>query len=398
MLTLHAGEGTAPRVPLNLALVLDASGSMSGEKIARAKEAAGFAVRQLGSADQVAVVAYSDDVTMVAPSTTVTAAAKTDLLYRIGRIDTGGTTNLSGGWLTGCQELARIAGDEREQRRVLVLTDGLANVGITNPEELVEHARQLRLRGIVTSTMGVGADFNEELLEALARQGGGRFQYVETAKHVPDCVQGELGEMLQVSARKVAVEIRLPPSVRCQECLNDYVRDDLPDGMRLHLGDLAVGETRRVLLKLVVEPARGVASLALDAVALYVDVASGRGTDQPFPRVELRVAPDAEVEREEPRADVAQEVALQLAAQAKEAAARLSREGDDLSAVQVLAQARVTLSASPFVALAPIADELTALGNLADEASRGLDRRQVKEMHYQSYLTKQARRRYDPPT
>src|ERR671936_1560255 len=94
--------------------------------------------------------------------------------------------------------------------RALVLTDGLANVGITKVEELVEHARQLRLRGIVTSTMGVGAGFNEDLLEAMARHGGGRFQYVETARHIPDCVQGELGELLTIAARRVEGQVVLP--------------------------------------------------------------------------------------------------------------------------------------------------------------------------------------------
>src|SRR5205823_5116603 len=111
---------------------------------------------------------------VVHSSAALTPQAKTEILRAIGAIETGGSTNLSGGWLAGCQQAAE---QQREGQldRVLLLTDGLANVGIVDPSELCRHAAELRRRGIVASTLGIGHDFNEELLEAMARNGGGRF-------------------------------------------------------------------------------------------------------------------------------------------------------------------------------------------------------------------------------
>ena len=395
MLTLQAPAGVVRRLPLNMALVIDASGSMSGEKLARATEAACFVVRHLSTVDRVAVICYDDDVTIVAPSTLLTSGARADLLRAINHIQTGGMTNLGGGWLSGCQQVALHQHGEAQLDRALVLTDGLANVGITNLEDLVEHARQLRLRGIVTSTMGVGADFNEELLEAMARHGGGRFQYVETAKHIPDCVQGELGELLQLYARKLAVEIELPDGVRLVRCLNDYVAEETPRGVLLRLGDLIAGETRRVTLKLSAGSGALGSTLPLIARALYVATETGQGMETAFPAVALRYAEQEAVDTQQTDDEVAGEVALLLAAQAKEEAARLSRRGDHSAAAGTLRLASQTLAASPAMAAPGVAAEATALYALAVDADQGLSEAQRKEMHYQSYLSRFSRKRYD---
>lgn len=407
MLTIGVPEGAVRRLPLNLALIVDASGSMTGEKLERAKEAAAFAVRHLTAADRVAVVAYDDEVRVVAPSTLLAPAARADLLRRIGGIGTGGMTNLSGGWLTGCQEIAAHQSGNSTMDRAIVLTDGLANVGIIALEELVEHARQLRSRGITTSTMGVGADFNEELLEAMARHGGGRFQYVETAKHIPDCVQGELGEIAQVYARRLALDVELPRGVRVVGSLNDDAYESTARGVRVHVGDLLAGDTRKVLLHLSIDrdgstavAGTGGLPLTVQALALYTDTATGQGTEQTFPSAHLRYAALPEVDRQRTDEAVASEVALLLAAKAKEDAARLSRQGEHDAAAGALRQAQASLAAAPYgAANAPgIAAELSALGRLADAAGQGMDESQRKELHYQSYLTRSARKRHDQKT
>jgi len=407
MLTIGVPEGAVRRLPLNLALIVDASGSMTGEKLERAKEAAAFAVRHLTAADRVAVVAYDDEVRVVAPSTLLAPAARADLLRRIGGIGTGGMTNLSGGWLTGCQEIAAYQSGNSTMDRAIVLTDGLANVGIIALEELVEHARQLRSRGITTSTMGVGADFNEELLEAMARHGGGRFQYVETAKHIPDCVQGELGEIAQVYARRLALDVELPRGVRVVGSLNDDAYESTARGVRVHVGDLLAGDTRKVLLHLSIDrdgstavAGTGGLPLTVQALALYTDTATGQGTEQTFPSAHLRYASLPDVDRQRTDEAVASEVALLLAAKAKEDAARLSRQGEHDAAAGALRQAQASLAAAPYgAANAPgIAAELSALGRLADAAGQGMDESQRKELHYQSYLTRSARKRHDQKT
>jgi len=395
MLTVVAPEGSAPRMPLNLALVVDSSGSMAGNKVTQAKEAVAFLIGQLGDQDRAAVVTYDDTVTVIAPSRPMTAAAKAEALARLRDRDTGGMTNLGGGWLAGCQQVASAQSGDGQTNRVVVLTDGLANVGITLHEELVEHARQLRLRGIITSTMGVGADFNEELLEALARHGGGRFQYVETARHIPDCVQGELGEMLQVSARGVALEVMLPQGISGGRCLNGYPVEETSRGLRLRLGDLMAGDTRRVVLELSVTPDIGGAPLTIDAAALYVEMTTGRGVDATCPAATFQSATAEEAEPGQPDEAVRREVALLLAAQAQEEAVRRSRRGDYGGAASALANAGYTLAALPGAAAPAMAARIASLQALAMDAAEGLDERHLKELHYQSYLTREARRRYD---
>ncbi len=397
MLTLEASGGPTPRLSLNLALAIDTSGSMAGEKLHRAQEAASQVVRHLTAADRVAVVSYSDGVRIVAPSTELTASAKTDLLWRLSRMEAGGMTNLSGGWLTACQGVAKYQRGEEQVNRVLLLTDGLANVGITDPGELLEHARQLRLRGITTSTMGVGVDFNEELLEGMARHGGGRFQYVETAKHIPDCVGGELGELLQLAARNVAVEVGLPEGVTCAGCLNEYLLEDTPWGVRVHIGDLLAGASKRAVLKLRVSVPGGDALLRIGGLALYTDTGTGRGTEQKLPEVELHPSAPASVGAQLPDADVEREVMLLLAARARDEAVRLSRLGEDSAAASALGAASRSLSMSAYSADATISREIGALMSLAQDAGRGLREHQRKELRYQAYLSREARSRYDPP-
>ena len=395
MLTVVAPEGSAPRMPLNLALVVDSSGSMAGNKVTQAKEAVAFLIGQLGDQDRAAVVTYDDTVTVIAPSRPMTAAAKAEALARLRDRDTGGMTNLGGGWLAGCQQVASAQSGDGQTNRVVVLTDGLANVGITSHEELVEHARQLRLRGIITSTMGVGADFNEDLLEALARHGGGRFQYVETARHIPDCVQGELGEMLQVSARGVALEVMLPQGISGGRCLNGYPVEETSRGLRLRLGDLMAGDTRRVVLELSVTPDIGGAPLTIEAAALYVEMTTGRGVDATFPAATFQSATAEKAESRQPDEAVRHEVALLLAAQAQEEAVRRSRRGDYGGAASALANAGYTLAALPGAADPAMAARIASLEALAMDAAEGLDERHLKELHYQSYLTREDRRRYD---
>jgi Ca-activated chloride channel family protein len=170
--------------PLDVAFVLDRSGSMRGRKLDLAKEGVDLAVARLRDADRAALVVYDDDVDTVQPLAPATPRLKASLRLALHGVDPGGSTYLSGGWVAGCQQLAEAApvagADSRATRirRVILLTDGLANVGILDPGVLGRHAGELRRRGIATTTVGVGQDFDEGLLSAMAEAGGGNFQYV----------------------------------------------------------------------------------------------------------------------------------------------------------------------------------------------------------------------------
>ncbi|MFH1475421.1 MAG: VWA domain-containing protein, partial [Chloroflexota bacterium] len=197
------------RLPVNVGLILDRSGSMGGPKIRLAKEAAERAVATLDAHDRFSVVFYDDTIDVVVPSTAATASARAAASEALRRVDARGSTNLFGGWMRGCEQVALHSGGEVVSR-ALLLTDGLANVGVTDRFELETHAAELRRRGVSTSTFGVGHDFDEALLEAIATAGGGNFYYIEDARQIGDFMTSELGEALEVVARDVRLEVTVP--------------------------------------------------------------------------------------------------------------------------------------------------------------------------------------------
>jgi Ca-activated chloride channel family protein len=157
----------ASRQPLRLALVLDRSGSMGGPKLENAKRCAAWLAGRLRGADELALVNFDDEVRLLAPLGSPEAAAQV-----IPHIRSGGSTNLSGGWLKGVEQL-RGAGSTFLSGKVLLLTDGLANVGISDSATLVELTRNAAGAKVGTSTVGFGDGFDEALLTAMADAGGG---------------------------------------------------------------------------------------------------------------------------------------------------------------------------------------------------------------------------------
>src|SRR5689334_6434217 len=247
-------QGKAPtatnRIPLNLAVVLDRSGSMAGDKLAAARDAAAMLVRRLHPDDTVSVVAYDDQVTTVAEP--ATGAAQTGLTSQIGSIHPGGSTNLSGGWLRARELVARGKRDGGVNR-VMLLTDGLANVGITAPDQLLGLCRTACGAGITTTTIGFGADYDEKLLRGMADAGGANMWYIERADQAADVFAEELDGLLTLSAQTVAVEIRPASVVTLTAVRHQYPSATMPNGAcRLELGDLYAREPKSVLVELFV--------------------------------------------------------------------------------------------------------------------------------------------------
>ena len=311
------------RMPVNVALVLDRSGSMADErKFGLAREAVEQSLMLLHDDDRFALVVYDSVVDVLMASTQATRKMKARALDALRLIDPRGNTNLGAGWLTGCEQIAEFL-DDKGVSRCLLLTDGLANQGITDRGELARHASELRQRGVSTSTFGVGGDFDERLLRDMSHDGGGNFYFIEGASEIPVMLTSELGEALEVTLRNASLVVMLPRGATA-EPLNRFRHEqgDQPNELRVELGDLVSGQELDVVVKLVFplgEPGEPVAAgfrlaSAGDALA---------GTEC---RQEWAYATHPDNDRQPRNQEVDRAVARLYAARARDEATEANRE------------------------------------------------------------------------
>jgi Ca-activated chloride channel family protein len=241
------------RPPVNIALVIDRSGSMSGDKIVKAREAALEAVRRLGPDDIVALVVYDTTVQTLVPAQRVGDSRR--LEQAICGIEVGGNTALYGGVTRGASEVRRHMEDRRFVNRVILVSDGLANVGPSSPEELGRLGASLMKEGISVTTIGLGLGFNEDLMTRLAQRSDGNTYFVENSRDLPGIFAAELGDVLNVVARRIVIEIEFPAGVRPLKFVG---RDGVIRGQRaeLTLNQLYGGQEKFALVEVEVAPAK----------------------------------------------------------------------------------------------------------------------------------------------
>jgi len=395
MLELTAPPAPTDRVrpPLHLALVLDRSGSMAGRKLAVVRECSAFLVRRLAPTDELALVTYDTEVQLVASLAPVDPTA---LLPRIAQITTGKMTNLSGGWLKGAEELRRASGEG--PRKVLLLTDGLANVGVVDHGTLVAMARTTaESTDVGTTTIGFGEDFDEDLLTAMADAGRGGAHYAPTPEAVPAIFQKEFEDLVSLVAQNVSVEIRPTEAVQVLGVLNAFPTVPVPGGLQLQLGDAFAEEGRRVVFELLVPSLAGlgvrrVADVVLRYTTVGEEIAQHEVT---IPLVVNQVSAD-EAAAAGADAEVTEEVVILRSARAQARAREHADRGEFERARVVLSEAAADLrrlaprSSKPEELLeqAEILERNVAF--LSDEAYDSPSR---KLMRYQQRTTSERRRR-----
>lgn len=205
----------------------------------------GVLVSHLTADDRFSAVAFDSNVQVIVPPGPMGTRDSTNAL--LGRIVAGTMTNLSGGWLLGASHVEAARADG-QVNRVLLLTDGQANEGVTEPERLLGIARGLVARDVHTTCIGFGAGFNEDLLKGLADAGGGNFHFIDSPEQARSVFARELQELLQVAAQNLRLKVAPSRDVRFVEILQEYPTHPIEGGLEIELGDLLSGEDKPLLL------------------------------------------------------------------------------------------------------------------------------------------------------
>jgi Ca-activated chloride channel homolog len=261
------------RKPLNLSLVLDRSGSMEGQAMEEAKRCAAYIIDQLTEADMASLVIYDSRIDVVAPATRVTDKAM--FKRAIDGIYARGTTALFEGWHAGAKQCL-IANEGDYLSRVLLLSDGRANEGLTDPGDIANYCAEMASVGVSTSTYGLSTGFNEDLMVEMANAGTGQSYYGESAEDLMDPFQEEFSLLSSLCARQLKLSLSAPAGVQF-ELLNDYKQ---LDGGSWQLPDVSYDGEVWALVKVIVPadlptPANGADVEILKGFLSFADIDTG---------------------------------------------------------------------------------------------------------------------------
>jgi Ca-activated chloride channel family protein len=380
------------RVPLRIALVIDRSGSMAGIRLDVAKQCATFLASHLKSDDSLALVAYDDEVQLVqalAPADPKAARAA------IASIHPGGSTNLSGGWLKGLEELGRA---DDGIRRVLLLTDGHANAGITGRAELTSIAAGTKPQA-ATTTIGFGDGYDEDLLGTIADESGGATYYAADPDEAPAIFAEEFEGLTTLVVQNISVEIRPDPAVEFLGVLNDYPAVEVPGGVQVQIGDGYGGEKRRIAFRLHTPHLAQLGPMKLGEVVLrYVTVGEAVAAHETTIPVIVNLVSADDPAAQDLDPDVVDEVVLLNAARAKRGAMRLADEGQyDAARALLMGAAETTRKLAPYSdRAAELVTEADLLdGHVSMMSPIAYDTSERKRMHMESW--RRSRGRKDRP-
>lgn len=377
------------RPPVNVALVLDKSGSMTGSKIAQAKDAAIRALDRLDSNDIVSVIAYDTTVRVVVPATKLTD--KYAVRRAIQGIQAADSTALFAGVSKGAAEVRKFL-DSNHVNRVILLSDGLANVGPSTPSDLGELGASLMKEGIAVTTLGLGLDYNEDLMVELARRSDGNHVFVEQATELADVFNREFNDVLSVVAQEITIKIQCAPGIRPLRLLG--INGDI-NGREVvvQLNQLYSEQEKYVLLEVAVPESTAMRIQPVAEVEVAYENMETRTTDRLGSSVSVQFDESPAIVEEQTDAKVMTECVLQIANERNVQAVALRDQGKMKQAKELLESNAVFLSNNAQKLESEML-QLRATDNIQQSQKLDLDewKRTRKEMRSQQHQDAQQQR------
>jgi Ca-activated chloride channel family protein len=381
------------RVPMNLAVVLDRSGSMQGAKIEKARQAANVALDQLGDDDVFSLVIYDNETqVLIAPQRVGDSRHRDELKAKIDRIRPGGGTALHAGVVLGSKQV-RHAFEKERVNRVILLSDGIANVGPSRTADLASLGRELRGDGIAVSTIGLGDDYNEDLMTALAEASSANYYYVKDAEKLPGIFSEEIGVARSLLARSVTIRINVPAGVRLKEIIGRPEIECRDRSAEIELPELFGSEKRRFLARCVAD-AEGPVSLEANVELNYENAEGSRAAAQNS-AAKVAFTTDQQKADDSVRLEVRREAGVLYNWMAKEQAVKLADQGKPQEAAALLRQQIEANAMAPAAAQLPrLAEENKRLEEAASEISVGgqLGKSSRKSIQFENYQDKYQKR------
>lgn len=374
-ISLPTAKVALERPPVNLALVIDRSSSMRGDKIQLARQIACYAVQQLLPTDRLSITVFDREVRNLVPSKLATD--KANIIRQIQQIEPGVGTALHTGWLTGGMQVIKHF-HSQHLNHVILITDGFVSLGEKNIDEIVNDVDGLSRRGVTTTTIGVGNVCEENLMLAIACNGEGHYYYVESSQQLEHIFQTELQDLMATVGHSVNIGVEPQGDVEIEDVFNDLEVDRCG---RFQLPNLVIGNTIELLVRLRVPPMSEATVLSNFRLSWVSPRHNERYKLQA--KLILPVLRASQLAEFPPNPEVQNQLALMIAARAKKDAVKKLDRGDYDAASQLLKDARKLLLNAPGYDL--MEREAEALADLDDNLQMLRLQKLRKKPIYQTY-------------
>jgi Ca-activated chloride channel family protein len=383
------------RTPLNLAIVLDRSGSMSGGKLEQAKQAASLLVDELDREDILSLVVYESAVEVIRSAAPVGDQHR-EIKRLIQRIETGGSTALYGGVEEGSVQLREYLGKERINR-VMLLSDGIANVGPSDNREIASLGNAIARQGMSVTTIGLGSDYNESLMTSLAEASDANYYYVADIETLPGVFEKELGELKSVVARDLVIEIRCPEGIRPLRFLG-RPGELKSNSETITFSTLSSGQARELYLEcLVSDAALGKVNQIAQVSTRYADAVTNQSVEADKKAVVVGYSRDEDVVSRSVNQAIVAEATIYANAEETEKAVALADKGDAAGARgqldMQLKNLKEAFASAPAAQQSVLSKEIESIAGAREELnSDELSKEQRKKLTSDSWKVRNAKR------